>query len=302
MNSSSSAPLQLLASDPIPGLHAQRGEDWAQIQLRLRQGETLTPLLPLGADAGFVWIPKNGCSSIKRAWLQLQGIAPDEIHSEIHASVLPSSHWLRPDQLSTLAQHRNLVAIWRDPIDRYVSACRSHLIELTSGRIHAKLQANSQGNPQAYEQALTFNQQLFAEQGVRSFDDNIDPVEAMNAVALQLPAWIQCHIDWSHHTIPQVSYLGGDPRPYATVLDIEQIDSLLQQWGQSAGIQLDTTPQHVSQDLEQADPWKRLQRDQLSTEAIAALHRFYAADWTFLELAQQLLGGVAEAAPHGAQP
>ena len=76
----------------------------------------------------------------------------------------------------------------------------------------------------------------------------------------------------------------------------------MQQWGQSAGIQLDTTPQHVSQDLEQADPWRRLHPDQLSPEAIAALHRFYAADWAFLELAQQLLGGVAEAAPHGAQP
>jgi len=294
--------LQLKPEDPIPGVRVQSGEDWVQIQLRLRQGETLTPLLPLGADAGLVWIPKNGCSSLKRTWLQLQGAPAAQLTADIHQAVLPSTHWLRPAELSAIAEHRALVAIWRDPIDRYVSACRSHLIELTSGRIHAKIADRCQGNPQAYEQALAFHQQLFAEQGVRSFDDNVDPVEAMNAVALQLPAWIQCHIDWSHHTIPQVSYLGGDPRPYATVLGMEQIDWLLQQWGQSAGIQLDTTPQHVSQDLEQADPWRRLQRDQLSTEAIAALHRFYAADWTFLELAQQLLGGVAEAAPHGAQP
>ncbi|EHA58653.1 sulfotransferase family 2 domain-containing protein [Synechococcus sp. WH 8016] len=302
MNSSSSAPLQLLASDPIPGLRAQSGEDWAQIQLRLRQGETLTPLLPLGADAGLVWIPKNGCSTLKRAWLQLQGTPTAQLTADIHQAVLPSTHWLRPAELSAVAEHRALVAIWRDPIDRYVSACRSHLIELTSGRIHAKFDDLCQGNPQAYEQALAFHQQLFAEQGVRSFDDNVDPVEAMNAAALQLPAWIQCHLDWSHHTIPQVSYLGGDPRPYATVLGMEQIDWLLQQWGQSAGIQLDTTPQHVSQNLEQANPWRRLHRDQLSPEAIAALHRFYAADWAFLELAQRLLGGVAEAAPHGSQP
>ncbi len=152
--------LQLKPEDPIPGVRVQSAEDWVLIQLRLRQGETLTPLLPLGADAGFVWIPKNGCSSLKRAWLQLEGVAPDEIHSEIHASVLTSNHWLRPDQLSALAQHRNMVAIWRDPIDRYVSDCRSHSIEFTNGRIHAKLQANSQGNSQAYEQALTFHQQL----------------------------------------------------------------------------------------------------------------------------------------------
>jgi hypothetical protein len=56
----------------------------------------------------------------------------------------------------------------------------------------------------------------------------------------------------------------------------------------------------VSQDLKQADPWRRLQRDQLSPDAIAALHRFYAADWAFLELAQQLLGHSSHPAPDGA--
>ena len=296
MQTSQPTPLKLRAEDPIPGVRVQNGDDWAQIQLRLRQGETLTPLLPLGADAGLVWIPKNGCSTLKRAWLQLQATSAAEIHSESHQAVLPSTHWLRPHELSAIAQHRNLVAIWRDPIDRYVSACRSHLIELTSSRIHSKLQANTQGNPQAYEEALAFHQQLFAEQGVPSFDDNADPVEVMNAVALQLPAWIQCHIDWSHHTIPQVSYLGGDPMPYTTLLGMEQIDWLLQQWSQSAGIQLDTTPQHVSQSLANSDPWRRLQQDQLSTDAVTALHRFYAADWAFLELAQHVLGPMQPAA------
>ena len=290
METLQSTPLQLKAEDPIPGLRAQNENDWGQIQLRLRQGETLSPLLPLGADSGLVWIPKNGCSSLKRAWLQLQGIPSTEIHSEIHNFVLPSTHWLRPDELSAIAQHRNLVAIWRDPIDRFVSACRSHLLELTSGRIHAKLHGRCQGNRENYEQALAFHQQLFKEQSVRSFDDNADPVEVMNSVALQLPAWIQCHIDWSHHTIPQVSYLGGDPRPYATLLGMEQIDWLLQQWSQCAGIEIDTTQQHVSQALADSDPWRRLHRNQLSPEATAALHRFYAADWAFLELAQHILG------------
>ena len=72
MQTSQPTPLKLRAEDPIPGVRVQNGDDWAQIQLRLRQGETLTPLLPLGADAGLVWIPKNGCSTLKRAWLQLQ--------------------------------------------------------------------------------------------------------------------------------------------------------------------------------------------------------------------------------------
>ena len=290
METLQTTPLQLKAEDPIPGLRAQNENDWGQIQLRLRQGETLSPLLPLGADSGLVWIPKNGCSSLKRAWLQLQGIPSTQIHSEIHHFVLPSTHWLRPNELNAVAQHRSLVAIWRDPIDRYVSACRSHLVELTSGRIHAKLHGRCQGNRENYEQALAFHQQLFKEQGVRSFDDNADPVEVMNAVALQLPAWIQCHIDWSHHTIPQVSYLGGDPRPYATLLGMEQIDWLLQQWSQCAGIEIDTTQQHVSQALADSDPWRRLHRNQLRPDAMVALHRFYAADWAFLELAQHILG------------
>jgi len=147
MQTSQPTPLKLRAEDPIPGVRVQSGEEWAQIQLRLRQGETLTPLLPLGADAGLVWIPKNGCSTLKRAWLQLQGTPAPDIHSSIHQAVLPSTHWLRPHELSAIAEHRALVAIWRDPIDRYVSACRSHLLELTSGRIHSKLQANTQRQP-----------------------------------------------------------------------------------------------------------------------------------------------------------
>jgi len=302
METSKPTPLKLKAEDPIPGLRAQSGEEWAQIQLRLRQGETLMPLLPLGADAGLIWIPKNGCSSLKRAWLQLQGTPAAQLTADIHQVVMPSTHWLRPNELNAVAQHRALVAIWRDPIDRYVSACRSHLVELTSGRIHAKFHDRCQGNSQTYEQVLSFHQQLFKEQGVCSFDDNADPVEMMNAVALQLPAWIQCHIDWSHHSIPQVSYLGGDPRPYATLLGMEQIDWLLQQWGQSAGMPLDIIPLNVSQDLEQDNRWRYLQRDQLSSEAIVALHRFYAADWAFLELAQQLMGRETHTAPHGAHP
>ena len=87
-----------------------------------------------------------------------------------------------------------------------------------------------------------------------------------------------------------MSYLGGDPRPYATLLGMEQIDWLLQQWSQCAGIQIDTTPQHVSQPLADSDPWRRLHRNQLSPDAMVALQRFYAADWAFLELAQHILG------------
>ena len=44
---------------------------------------------------------------------------------------------------------------------------------------------------------------LFASLGWPASPES-DPVEVMNAVAQELPQWIQCVIDWSHHTLPQV--------------------------------------------------------------------------------------------------
>ena len=112
----------------------------------------------------------------------------------------------------------------------------------------------------------------------------------MNQVALQLPSWIACHIDWSHHTIPQINFLGGDPSCYRTILGMGEIDALAAHWSLRSGLSLDLTPQHVSREEVTKNPWRRLQRDQLSPEAISALRMFYAADWAFLELAQQQLG------------
>ena len=67
--------LQLQASDPLPGLRVQDSAQWAAIQQQLQSGVSFTPLLPLGDDGGVVWIPKNGCSTIKRAWQQRRCIS-----------------------------------------------------------------------------------------------------------------------------------------------------------------------------------------------------------------------------------
>ena len=293
--------LHLQASDPLPGLRVHNAAQWGAIQQHLQSGATLTPLLPLGDDAGFVWMPKNGCSTIKRAWLQLQGWPLDQLPDEPHHAVLPHTHWLNRDELHAVAQHRRLMAIWRDPIDRFVSACRSHLRELTSPAIEAKLRNHSNGDQALYQQAVEFHRELFSKLGVESFAPDSDPVEVMNAVALKHPQWIHCHIDWSHHTLPQVAYLGGDPGVYHALLGMEQISRLLKHWGQASGRRLDATPQHVSAALADNDPWRRLKREQLSPAALDALQRFYAADWAFLELAHQVLGpmqpaGAVEAA------
>ena len=282
--------LHLQGSDPLPGLRVHNPAEWLVIQQQLQSGATLTPLLPLGDDVGFVWIPKNGCSTIKRAWLQLQGWPLDQLPDQPHQAVLPHTHWLNPEELHAVAQHRCLMAIWRDPIDRFVSACRSHLRELTSPAVHEKLRRYSNGDDTLYQQAVEQLHQLFVRHGVTSFDEDRNPMEVMNSVALALPEWIQCHIDWSHHTLPQVSYLGGDPSAYHSLLGMEQITPLLQHWQQVSGVMINITPQHVSSELTNDDPWRCLQRDQLSPDALQALQQFYVADWTFLELAHQVLG------------
>ena len=294
--------LQLQASDPLPGRRVHNNTDWAGIQLAIQAGSTLAPLLPLGADSGYVWIPKNGCTSLKRAWLQVQRRAPSspDDHDSVHAQVQPHTHWLTAEELKAVAAHRGLVAVWRDPIDRFVSACRSHLQELTAGAIQRKLGLSSGDDASLLAKAVAWHHDLFRREGVVPFADNIDPVEAMNQVALKQNAWLRCHIDWSHHTTPQVSYLGGDPRAYRTILGMDQIQVLIEHWSSVSGIALDTTPQHQSKALEAADPWRCLHRDQLSPEAIAALQRFYAADWAFLELAHQHLGQWPE--QNAAQP
>ena len=284
--------LGLQASDPLPGLRVRTNADWAAVQQAMQAGAALSPLLPLADDAALVWIPKNGCSTLKRAWLQLRfGLMPaPSSHDDVHGVSQLHTHWLQPEELKGVGQHRAIVTIWRDPIDRFVSACRSHLVELTTGRIVAKLRSHAGGDEEALQAWLQFHQQLFSRHGVSSFSDDADPVAVMNQVAQQLPAWIPCHVDWSCHTLPQVSFLGGDPSAYRTILGMEQIQDLISHWAQASGVVLDLAPQHVSQPLEAADPWRRLRRDQLTPEALAALEQFYAADRAFLTLAQQQLG------------
>ena len=68
------------------------------------------------------------------------------------------------------------------------------------------------------------------------------------------------------------------------------INTLVAHWSKASGLPLDLSPQHVSSAEAAHNPWRRLKRDQLSVEALAALNRFYAADWAFLELAHQQLG------------
>ena len=273
----------------MPGLRVTNHSQWCSLQQHLQTGGTLTPLLPLGNDAAIVWVPKNGCSTIKRVWLQLQGCREQQFLSDPHSSALHHTYWLTPEELKIVAQHRALIAIWRDPIDRFVSACRSHLVELTRSKIEQKLHTNTEDGD-SYQEALEYVQSLLLQHGITSFDDDSDPVHVMNAVALQLHHWIPCHIDWSHHTIPQVAYLGGDPSCYYSLQGMENINELMQHWQTVSGMEIDASSQHVSRDLEDKNPWRRLKREHLTPEALRALHQFYAADWAFLELAQTVLG------------
>ena len=217
------------ANGLMPGKRLRNHADWASAQQHLQGGGTLTPLLPLGNDAAIVWVPKNGCSTIKRVWLQLQGCREQHLLSDPHSSTLHHTYWLTPEELKIVAQHRAVMAIWRDPVERFVNSCRSHLQELTRSAIDQKLETSTDDEA-TYRKAVDYHRDLLLKHGVASFADDSDPVYVMNAVALQLPQWIACHIDWSHHTIPQEAYLGGDPGCYHSLHGMESINELIQQW------------------------------------------------------------------------
>ena len=288
----SDQPFRLCSDQAMPGIRCRDDQDWCNIQFKMREGVSLTPLLPIGSDAAYIWIPKNGCTSLKIAWLNQFGSladqqGPDPVEAHRHA--LLNTYWLNRAELEAVAEHRQLLAIWRDPIERFVSACRSHLRQLTTSALYKKFWDSAEADQARFDEAFTAHNQLFLRHGIRSLADDADPVELMNQVALQLRAWIACHLDWSHHTLPQINFLGGDPGLYTTILGMKQIDVLIAHWQSMRGEMQQQIRQHVSAE-QQADSYRKLRREDLQNEALEALNRFYASDFAFIELAMDRLG------------
>ncbi len=292
MKDNPSQTLRLKPGDPIPGLRCDHQERWLDLQLIMLNGETISPLLPLGSDAAYVWVPKNGCSSLKRAWLQASGTITNitELESTyVHGAVLPFTHWLRPNELRAVAEYRNLIAIWRDPIDRYVSACRSHLNQLTTKSINARLNIHARGDQSVFDRNHAKYDSSFRKLGIQSLDDNADPRDLMNQVALELNAWVCSFLEWTHHTLPQIRFLGNDPSLYTTILGMNQIGEVVNQWRNASGQYIQQKAENVSKDHVD-DPFRMLSRGDLNSQAIDALESFYACDRDFLEHAQEKLG------------
>lgn len=292
MQDNPSQTLRLKPGDPISGLRCDHQERWLDLQLIMLNGETISPLLPLGSDAAYVWVPKNGCSSLKRAWLQASGTITNitELESTyVHGAVLPFTHWLRPNELRAVAEYRNLIAIWRDPIDRYVSACRSHLNQLTTKSINARLNIHARGDQSVFDRNHAKYDSSFRKLGIQSLDDNADPRDLMNQVALELNAWVCSFLEWTHHTLPQIRFLGNDPSLYTTILGMNQIGELVNQWRNASGQYIQQKAENVSKDHVD-DPFRMLSRGDLNSQAIDALESFYACDRDFLEHAQEKLG------------
>lgn len=292
MQDNPSQTLRLKPGDPISGLRCDHQECWLDLQLIMLNGETISPLLPLGSDAAYVWVPKNGCSSLKRAWLQASGTITNitELESTyVHGAVLPFTHWLRPNELRAVAEYRNLIAIWRDPIDRYVSACRSHLNQLTTKSINARLNIHARGDQSVFDRNHAKYDSSFRKLGIQSLDDNADPRDLMNQVALELNAWVCSFLEWTHHTLPQIRFLGNDPSLYTTILGMNQIGELVNQWRNASGQYIQQKAENVSKDHVD-DPFRMLSRGDLNSQAIDALESFYACDRDFLEHAQEKLG------------
>jgi len=292
MKDNPSQTLRLKPGDPISGLRCDHQERWLDLQLIMLNGETISPLLPLGSDAAYVWVPKNGCSSLKRAWLQASGTITNitELESTyVHGAVLPFTHWLRPNELRAVAEYRNLIAIWRDPIDRYVSACRSHLNQLTTKSINARLNIHARGDQSVFDRNHAKYDSSFRKLGIQSLDDNADPRDLMNQVALELNAWVCSFLEWTHHTLPQIRFLGNDPSLYTTILGMNQIGEVVNQWRNASGQYIQQKAENVSKDHVD-DPFRMLSRGDLNSQAIDALESFYACDRDFLEHAQEKLG------------
>lgn len=292
MKDNPSQTLRLKPGDPISGLRCDHQERWLDLQLIMLNGETISPLLPLGSDAAYVWVPKNGCSSLKRAWLQASGTITNitELESTyVLGAVLPFTHWLRPNELRAVAEYRNLIAIWRDPIDRYVSACRSHLNQLTTKSINARLNIHARGDQSVFDRNHAKYDSSFRKLGIQSLDDNADPRDLMNQVALELNAWVCSFLEWTHHTLPQIRFLGNDPSLYTTILGMNQIGELVNQWRNASGQYIQQKAENVSKDHVD-DPFRMLSRGDLNSQAIDALESFYACDRDFLEHAQEKLG------------
>ncbi|MFL0758399.1 MAG: sulfotransferase family 2 domain-containing protein [Prochlorococcus sp.] len=292
MKDNPSQTLRLKPGDPISGLRCDHQERWLDLQLIMLNGETISPLLPLGSDAAYVWVPKNGCSSLKRAWLQASGTITNitELESTyVHGAVLPFTHCLRPNELRAVAEYRNLIAIWRDPIDRYVSACRSHLNQLTTKSINARLNIHARGDQSVFDRNHAKYDSSFRKLGIQSLDDNADPRDLMNQVALELNAWVCSFLEWTHHTLPQIRFLGNDPSLYTTILGMNQIGELVNQWRNASGQYIQQKAENVSKDHVD-DPFRMLSRGDLNSQAIDALESFYACDRDFLEHAQEKLG------------
>ena len=292
MKDNPSQTLRLKPGDPIPGLRCDHQERWLDLQLIMLNGETISPLLPLGSDAAYVWVPKNGCSSLKRAWLQASGTITNitELESTyVLGAVLPFTHWLRPNELRAVAEYRNLIAIWRDPIDRYVSACRSHLNQLTTKSINARLNIHARGDQSVFDRNHAKYDSSFRKLGIQSLDDNADPRDLMNQVALELNAWVCSFLEWTHHTLPQIRFLGNDPSLYTTILGMNQIGEVVNQWRNASGQYIQQKAENVSKDHVD-DPFRMLSRGDLNSQAIDALESFYACDRDFLEHAQEKLG------------
>ena len=274
-----------MASAALPGLLTDNEESWSQVQDRMRSGEPLAPLLPLGTDAAYLWIPKNGCSTLKNAWLRAHGIntlenPADPIPLSVHSTALVHTWWHTPEQLAQVAEDRRIVAVWRDPIERFASACRSHLIELTSQRVHERLLQAAEGERDTYADYVAYHQELFSAHGVTTYSDDCSPQEVMNQAAISIENWLACHLDWCHHTLPQTAFLGQDPRCIDTLLRMDQIDGLASAWGERNKQPI--PPQIINRSSDyHADPYRVLSATDLSSTALQSLHKFYAEDWAF---------------------
>lgn len=213
------------------------------------------------AQFAYVPIPKNACSTVKRALIGL--IEPDD-HARITA---PGARfdihdycwhrldfWMTRSQLAGLAGFR--FTIIRDPIDRLISA--------HANRVFDKHDLELPGT----------NRRLLQRRGLPLRPD-------LDTFALNLAFYSRANVSIAHHTRPQATIL-KDVSLFDEIYRTDELSRLAGDLKARCGIDVDFGHANRSE----------MRKGQLSPTALAAARDFYRRDYEML--AQYLPSGLSD--------
>lgn len=191
-------------------------------------------------------VPKNACTSLKLMLFDVENGFPfprlmangalHHIHKLYPSELIKPAHWT-----STKAMLR--IAIVRDPIDRFLSAYSNRVLH------HREI-----------EKAPKRPKNLSAMPSVSELIDNLDEYRCIWTI--------------SHHTAPQVEFIGKELAQFYRVFPFEHLQDC-------AALICELAERNIALPHEQA-MGPRISRADLSRSNLKKLQSFYAADYALL--------------------